>query len=103
MTVTPVDETTAALVIGALQTARTRCISPVAALDRAGLLMTEHSACMVRHDVLINTAETVRNTRMRALHQARLMPRDATPAQVAKAIADRIEILAAQAKRGEYR
>ena len=99
----PVDETTAALVIGCLQRARTRCESPVQALGRAGLLMTEHQAALIRRDVLATVAETIRNTRMKDLHAAGLMPRDATPAQVAKAIADRIEWLAEQAGKGEFR
>lgn len=101
--IAPVDQTTAALVIGALQNARTRCMSPVAALNQAGLLLTERQARLIRHDTLINAAEAVRNTRIKALQEAGLLSKEPTPAVVAKAIADRIDWLAEQAKRGEFR
>lgn len=99
----PTDQETATRVVAALRGARLRCISPVAALHQAGLLMTEHNARLLRHDILTITAQTIRDTRMKDLAAAGLMPRDATPAQVAKAIADRVDWLAEQAKRGEYR
>ena len=99
----PVDEATAALVIAALQRARARCISPVLALDQAGLLMTESLARGIRRDTLINTAEAVRNTRVRALREEGLIPRDPTPAVLLKVVADRLEFLAVQAERGDFR
>ena len=99
----PVDDETAALVIKQLQWARTRCISPVLALHQSGLLVTDEMACGIRHDVLVNTAEAVRNTRVNALHAARLIPKDPTPATMIKAIADRLDFLAQQAKTGGFR
>lgn len=99
----PVDEATAARVILALQRARVRCISPVLALDQAGVLMTDNLARGIRRDTLINTAEAVRNTRVLALHREGLIPRDPTPAVLMKAVADRLEYLAAQAEKGEFR
>lgn len=101
--IAPVDQTTAALVIGALTTARTRCMSPVAALNQAGLLLTDRQAGLIRHDTLMNAAEAVRNTRIKALQEAGLLAKEPTPAVVAKAIAGRLEWLAEQAKRGEFR
>lgn len=98
-----VDEETAARTIVALQQARTRCVSPVVALDQAGLLVTDDLACQIRHDVLVNTSAAVRNTRVKSLIEARLMPKDPTPAVVVKAVADRLEYLADLAKKGEFR
>lgn len=99
----PVDEETAALVVKQLQWARTRCISPVLALHHAGLLVTDELACNIRHDVLTNAAEAVRSTRINALHAARLIPKDPTPATMIKVIADRLDFLAQQAKTGGFR
>lgn len=99
----PVDEATAVAVIKALQDARVRCVSPVVALDRAGLLVTDSLAAGIRHDVLINTSAAIRNTRVKSLIEARLIPKEPTPAVVIKAVADRLEHLADMAKRGEFR
>lgn len=99
----PVDEVTAAEAIKTLQWARTRCISPVLALHQSGLLVTDELACNIRHDVLANTAEAVRRTRINALHQAKLIPKDPTPATMIKVIADRLDYLAERAKMGEFR
>ena len=99
----PVDDETAALVIKTLQVARTRCISPVLALHQSGLLVTDELACGIRHDTLANAAEAVRNTRINALHAAKLIPKDPTPATMIRVIADRIDFLAEQAKTGGFR
>jgi uncharacterized protein with PIN domain len=98
-----VDEDTAARTIRALADARTRCISPVVALNQAGLLLTDHLACHIRADVLTSAADTIRATRVRTLVEERLLPKDPTPAVVIKAVADRIEWLAGRAKEGGFR
>lgn len=103
MNLEPLETTTAGLVIATLQGARTRCISPALALHQAGLLMTEDLANRIRHDTLTNAAEAVRNTRVRNLQAARLLSKDPTPAVVIKAVADRLDWIAEQAKRGEFR
>lgn len=103
MNLKPLEVTTAALVVGCLQRARTRCISPALALHQAGLLMTDDLANHVRHDTLLNAAEVIRKTRIRDLHAAGLIPREPTPAVVVKAIADRLDWLAGMAEQGDFR
>lgn len=103
MILKPLEPTTAALVIGCLQTARVRCMSPALALHQAGLLMTEDLANHLRRDTLLNAAEVIRKTRMKDLHAAKLIPRDPTPAALTKVLADRLDWLGAMAERGDFR
>jgi len=99
----PVDTPTADRVVQALRDARLRCQSPVHALNQAGVLMTDHLAQNIRADVLENTAELIRHTRIKNLYAAGLIPKDPTPAVMVKVIADLVADLALKARKGEYR
>lgn len=98
----PVDEITAARVLKALRDARTKCMSPVATLNQAGLLMTDHHANLIRRDVLLNAAQSLRDTRMRHLQERKILPKEYSPLQVARAMADLVEGYAVLAERGEF-
>lgn len=99
----PLDEATADLVIASLRRARVTCQSPAHVLHRTGLLLTADLAAQIRSETLTSAAEAVRNTRMKNLIEAKLMPKDPSPLQVSKAIADRLDWLAELAGRGEFR
>ncbi len=99
----PVDEETAARVIAALSRARVRCISPVLALDTAGVLMTDRMARCIRRDTLHNTAELLRTTRVTQLHRAGLIPKDPSPATLLRAVAGQVDTLSEKALTGEFR
>lgn len=103
VTVMPVDQPTADLVVKTLQQARVTCMSPVAALNMHGLLNTDRNARDIRHDTLMNLADQVRRTRVKDLMDAGLIPKEPTPAVVIKAIAGLIEMAAQRAAKGEFR
>jgi hypothetical protein len=99
----PLETTTAGLVIATLQGARTRCISPALALHQAGLLMTEDLANRIRFEVLNSAAARIESTRIRNLHERKLIARDPTPANLVKVIAGEVEMWADLARKGEFR
>lgn len=103
MILQPLEARTAELVIGTLQNARQRCISPAVALHQAGLLMTDDFANRIRYDSLTTAADYIRRTRVSRMHEAGLVARTPTPGNLLKALADEVDRWAGLARKGEFR